>query len=753
MGNEPPSIPSIAEALTFLRTMSLYDTVEEPLLREMAQDLIWTELPAGVTLFKQDDVPEWMFIIKTGTIQSFINHPVHGEQIVDEVGPGNLVGEIELLANEPRSTTARTVTPVTGWKLPDSSFDRLNAKSSLVMDAMRGRVEQQLKHNHLGFILPKLFGPLSLEQMRTIEGLAERCSLSAGEALFYQGDPADYCYVLVTGRLKAVKLNERCDEQLLAEINPGQSVGETQMFTGRDRYATVYALRDSELLQFSKSVFDAMMIKNPVFGMRIARDVIDRFEKGSRGELTETTLGSNIAIIPAGPHAPVREFAEKLAACLKEIRTTVSLSAESVNAALHVPGIAQATREDPYYVKLLAWFDEQDRKHEIMLFTCQPTMTQWTRFCLRMADHVLIVGNESDDPMPGYLEKELLYSGRGRQDVRRSLVLIHPNGDHPPLRTARWLDPRTLDMHHHIRWDHPDDFARLARFVARCPVGVVLGSGGTRGFAHLGVLQALVESGIPIDFVGGSSIGSIIAAQYARGWDYNALEKEIDHLVDLFKIFDYTIPFIALITGRKAYRNLRSFFGNLQLEDLWMPCFIVSANLSRATVMVHKQGALVEAIRASIAIPGVFPPFVHHGDLLVDGGLLNDMPVDVMHKLCDGGTIIASDVSNMNELAENNPYGNFLSGWRIVWGKLNPFAERVELPNIFRLLYRTTELGSVHMKKSMVQTGFIDLHIKPDVSRFDLFDKRFAEIVKAGYDATILALSKWTNRPKFGSKG
>jgi len=203
-----------------------------------------------------------------------------------------------------------------------------------------------------------------------------------------------------------------------------------------------------------------------------------------------------------------------------------------------------------------------------------------------------------------------------------------------------------------------EDIHRLARFVSGRAVGLVLAGGGARGFAHIGILKALTEAGVPIDQLGGTSMGAIIAAGVAAEWDTRDLAKRLRHaFVETNPLSDYTFPLIALFRGRKVSQLLRQNFGEIRIEELPKPFFCVSSDLTSGRIHVHRSGPLWRALRASVALPGILPPVTHHGHLLVDGGVMNNLPVDVMAQN-PHGPIIASDVTGEIDLhASDDRYG------------------------------------------------------------------------------------------------
>ena len=207
-------------------------------------------------------------------------------------------------------------------------------------------------------------------------------------------------------------------------------------------------------------------------------------------------------------------------------------------------------------------------------------------------------------------------------------------------------------------------------------LGLVLGGGGARGFAHIGVFKALRECGIAVDLVGGTSMGAILSATFAMGLNYEDTLKLARQLASPLKLFDPTMPVVSFFASGKVTQVLERIYGDTQIEDLWMPCFCVSSNLTHAVAMVHRRGPLWQAVRASMAIPGVFSPILAEGDLLVDGCVLNNLPIDVMQRLNHDGPIIAVNVFPDVDLLRDYHFGPSISGWQALAGKLNPLRRK-----------------------------------------------------------------------------
>jgi len=423
---------------------------------------------------------------------------------------------------------------------------------------------------------------------------------------------------------------------------------------------------------------------------------------------------------------------------------TLHVTSALVDAGLGRSGAAQAYDRHGGGARLLEWLAEQELEHRFVVYQSDVQCTPWTERAIRQADHVVIVANADADPRPGEIETQLLDSQSGRP-VRQTLVLLHGRGA-APTQTAHWLADRpTLERHLHARLDEAGDFERVARMLTGHAVGLVLGGGFARGLAHVGVLRALRELNIPIDAVGGSSMGAMIGAQHLLGWDGHRIVRELS--TAFAKSFDdMTIPFLAFKRGGKYSRLVQNFFGDARIEDLWLPYFCTSSNLNRAELKIHTSGSLASALLATTRAPGVFPPVVIDGELHVDGGLINNVPVDVMKTFSNQGIVIGVDVSPPHELNRVVDYGDDISGWQAMWHRFNPTREkRSYRPSILIVLMRLIEFGGISYR--LRAASHADVYISPDVLRFKRNDFAVApEIVEAGHTGARASLGEWLAR-------
>jgi predicted acylesterase/phospholipase RssA len=403
------------------------------------------------------------------------------------------------------------------------------------------------------------------------------------------------------------------------------------------------------------------------------------------------------------------------------------------------PGIADADDDHPQAPRLLTWLDEQEARHRFLVLEGDPDPTPWTGRCIRLADHVVVLADATGSPEPGAVERAFLGASEGPRTARRTLVLLHPPGTALPSGTAAWLSRRAVDAHLHLRGTGEAEIARLARFMAGRAVGLVMGGGGARGFAHVGIVRALREAGVPVDLVGGTSMGAAMAAQCAMEWPYeDMLRRNREGWVDLRAHKEYTLPILSILRGRKAAYMSELLYGDANIEDLWVRFFCISTNLTRAEARVHRSGPVRRATTASASLPGVVTPVVENGDLLVDGGVLNNVPADVM-RAEGAGVVIVADVSG--DEAMSVTCEAFPSPWQVLGGKL--FRRPVPaVPHIMEVLLRTTLLASI--ARAQVTRAEADYYLHPALEGVGLMEFEALErAAEMGYRYAADELAGW----------
>jgi lysophospholipid hydrolase len=324
---------------------------------------------------------------------------------------------------------------------------------------------------------------------------------------------------------------------------------------------------------------------------------------------------STVAILPVTDDVPLAAFTMELYHSALAIRTTLCLTSDQIRKSL---GPSALDRNNEF--RLSSWLGQQEDQYRLVLYQCDNGLTPWTLRCIRQADVILIVALADQEPTVGKIEKQLESLAIRTQ---RELVLLHKEGEQRPSNTVLWLNMRSwCSNHHHIRCpkrmftrksqqrmmemyrkrmeNEPSihsDFSRLARFLTGTSIGLVLGGGGARGCAHIGMIRAITEAGIPIDMVGGVSIGAFMGALWC-------MEKNVTTVTQLARewarkmtsvwrqIVDLTYPAAAMFTGAGFNKTIREAFNDTRIEDLWLPYFTITTDITNSSMRVHTHGTL-----------------------------------------------------------------------------------------------------------------------------------------------------------------
>jgi NTE family protein len=526
--------------------------------------------------------------------------------------------------------------------------------------------------------------------------------LPSGETLFEQGDQADSLYAVTSGTLGAFRYADNGHRKLLGRIKRGETVGESSLVSGSSRTATVVALRDTELLRFSSAAFENVIREYPAAMLHIARLTVARLER-SLSNASARASSRTFAVVGVSTDIDERVFAEQLASELSRFGKTELFAGDS-----------QAGRSS-------AWFNDVESKRDFLVFVADRKSLTWTRQCVAQADSVILLAEARAEP---HHWPHIDLENPDSPILQNAELVLLQRRFVRPGSAKRWLKQFPVRQHHHCR--SPEDVGRIGRLLTGNGIGLVLSGGGARGFAHIGVIRALRQAGIPIDHCAGTSVGAIIAAGVAAGWDDEQLVEKLRRtFVTRNPIGDYTLPLMSLASGRRVSRLLKNEVGAIDITDLQLPFFCLATNLTTGTAVVQQSGLLWRALRAAVAIPGILPPVIHDGQVYVDGAVLNNLPVDVMREQ-DRGHVIGVDVGGRQPLiaGEDVDDMSILTRLRLIREK--------RAPNIFQILLRSGSLSSALAASSNKDASSILL--APPVDDIDMLDwKAFDRALEAGY--------------------
>lgn len=697
------------------------------------------EFPAGETLIRFGEDSLRCYLVLTGHFEVANGSTLERAEVLNEAEPGDFLGEVALLAGGEQMIEARATTDARLAALDHSGLLEILEQQPETWQRLAAMAQNKMLWRRLGTHLDRIFGPFGDARSDALDELETKVtwrSLRAGEVLFEEGDDGDDAYILLSGRLRVAVKTETGGRHIISELGAGELVGEIALLAGRPRTATVFAARDCELARLSRQSFDLMTESSRAAMVQVSRILVDRMVQQQSGHQRPASYES-VALVPIDPEVEVGAFAEGLAGCLGSLGQTALITRESIDRTLRMKGIADVPEGDPPHLRLVRWLHEQEQENDHLLFQADPEWTSWTRRCIRQSDHLVFVARAESSPEVGALERELVNPS---QNV--SLVLLHEPGTDRPRDTDRWLEHRNVGAVYHLRSRDQQHLERLARTLTGRAVGLVLGGGGGKGFAHLGLLRALEELGIPIDMIGGTSMGAPIAHLPAQGFDATEAHEIIR--TGFRGLLDYTLPLVSVLSGRRINRVIEQHALEWLIEDLWLPYFCVSTNITTAQPMIHRRGNLARAVRASVAIPGVLPPVPHGDELLVDGGVLNNLPIDVMRSMNPSGTVIAVDVVPRQGPTAREDFGFSLSGWEVLAGRFLPWKSRVGAPTLSATVLRSIVVGADRVRRKMLDDELADLYLNIDVTgigmlQFDAVD----EVAEVGYRKTYPDLERW----------
>ena len=654
------------------------------------------------------------------------------------VGPGEIAGDLPA-AGALRTRSVRARSDVTYARIPRAALEELGTLDAAGAAKLAGLVAQTLLRWDL---FTRAASRLGLDEaaVRELEGKVQWDVLHRGELLIREGESADSLFVLISGRLQVFRTTADGAIVPIAEVSGGETIGEMAFFTGEPRTASVSATRDSVVVRLPHTVFEQLIATRPAVVRQVTRVQMERIRR-SNERVAGPARVTNIAVMPLGDEVPLREFCGRLVQALRAHGSVAHLTADDVDRRLQDAGIADAPEESTDEARLLGWLGEQEAAFRFVVYEAAPARAGWMARAIREADLVVLVGRAQDPP--GLTDPECRWlsdTARDRMSARRVLALIHPDGSKLPSNTHLWLGCRAVSRHHHVRWDRAADFGRLARFVAGRAVGVALGGGGARGLAHIGVLGALTESGVPVDLIGGTSIGATFAAQFAMGWNRERMLLENRRIwLTIRPHKDYTLPLMSIMDKRKGLESGQYVYGDKRIEDLWIPFFCVSSDLTAATVCVHRSGSLLEAATASMSIPGVFVPSVNDRHLLVDGALFNNLPGDVVREMgC--GELIASRVSVEEDQALL--YDRIPTVGEVMRRYLTMWRPRLRYPSLMEVAMRAAMLASIHRENAMADDA--DFLFQPPVDGFGMMEFTALDRIEAlSYRYALDSLEAW----------
>ena len=587
-------------------------------------------------------------------------------------------------------------------------------------------------------ILSRLFGEMTDEVFAQISEMLVWNHFESDDCIFRESEAGDSMYIVVQGRLRVVIENDG-EQKAIAEIGKGECVGEMSLLTGKPRTASIFAVRDCDMLRLTRSSFEKIVQISPQVGLNLSRLLIKRFsEKRSLRPIKGIT---NVTLIPLHKSINVNDAEANLKAALAKNKRFHVVSSEVVNMALG-ESIAQVSSGDNLQnSKLTRFLNDLEEQYDFVFYLPDAAKTEWTKRCVRQADEIILIADFNESSELTQIERELFYNHKKRfSSAKQTLVLVHPEYAGLPSGTKKWLAPRPqINFHQHLRRSNMEDYGRLARYLSDESIGLVLAGGGIKGMAHIGVIRAMEEFNIPIDYIGGTSMGAVIGGGAAFGWGSDKLHEIALELAAKRPMRDYNfLPFVSFLKGGQVEEYLGKHYEGRDIEDCNRNFYCISANLSNSKQVIHRSGSLFGSIRSSFSLPGILPPKIGKEGLLIDGGVMNNFPVDVMMET-GAKTIIGVEFSG--NLDKKPEFESYPSGLQILASKFQKKKSYKGVPTLMNTLVKSSLLNSFNKAQEAIE--MTDIHIKPDTRKVGLLDWKATEIaIEAGYQEAVKVFAK-----------
>ena len=546
-----------------------------------------------------------------------------------------------------------------------------------------------------------LFATIDDEARTALQKGAIRREVAGGAYLVRQGDDADSLFFVETGRFR-VLIETPTGYRTVAQIEAGEPIGELAFFGGGTRTATLQASRDSVVMELDRAAFDAVVSRQPQLVNTILSAVSQRLAAvTAKTASMERKPPRVIAVVRAGNGNIDGAFVDSLAVALRSIlpqeREVTVVRENDVP-----PGNAAAYQN---------WLRQHETKRGYILVDTAGDR-EWSAMACRNADGLLMLAEAGASTQVNPIEAMAM---KMIEPVNRTVAILRAEQSDPISGTVAWLAPREPHLHVHLAMDRVSDREKLARFLTGRAVGLVLAGGGALGCAHLGVVQGLLEAGIPIDYIGGTSAGAAMGAAIAQGL---SSDETLDQMEAMFihakAMRRLTLPIHSLLDPHVFDAELRTRYGEIDIVDQPINFFAISTNLSTNSLHVHKSGPLWQAVRASGSLPTILPPFIDsEGNILVDGGVLDNVPVVTMRDVKVGPNIVVTLGDANQAWRIRSAYESLRKRGKLLIDVLLRRKVSGDFPSIINVMQRSMVVASRIASRSMMKDS--DILLSPPI--------------------------------------
>lgn len=574
-------------------------------------------------------------------------------------------------------------------------------------------------------LMKSRFKNLSEDVLTSLVTIGDSKEILPSEVIIQQGEDSSEVYFLISGRLAVLIQSENGENRKVNEIPCGEIFGEMSLFQQSKRTATLVAIRQSLALVIKGPVFAELMEREPALYRYISETLIRRLTTAN-SPFEQTKACQNICFLPLDDSVKCKEI-------IAQIKNNVAGSVELSSIGEDDINHKIASKSD-----VLQYINNAENANDFILFEGSLSLNKATEFFLSQSDKIFLIGDIQRTQSLSETEKSPEFK---RLTSSADTYLLLDSRSYSDIEKTR-LCTKNRKIKSVLHLNQERDFARIARFIIGRSNKLVLSGGGARGFAHIGVLKALNELKIPVDIIGGTSIGAVLGAVFATGWEYDfILEQGYNAFVKDKPLKDYQFPMVSFLKGNKLDKTLEKYFGDLRIEDLPIPFLAVASNMSKMSTEIITDGTVRDAVRASISLPSILPPVIRNNSLLLDGGIVDNMPFDPVQTI-GAGPNIGVDLSEIKERTLS--YTKIPSNLELTKAKFMK-SKRVKVPNIYQIIMGTMTLASDEKKRQNIPK--FDVYIKPNVRKFGFLDlKRYYEIVEEGYRSSLPVLQAWKDK-------
>jgi NTE family protein len=723
----------MTELIADLRKVGLLAGIGDRHLERIAAVVSAQTVHPGETLVTEGSVGEDLYFVRRG---SFVVSVVDGETSADiaRLGPGDVIGETQLIAGGKRTATVRAFDECEVLRLPHAEFDALMAASETLRDAVARVIRHRLREAALRVALPHAVGQ-DPELLDLLSARAKWVRLERGQVLWEQGAAADSWYVLVSGELSII-VNEHGVERKVGSVRRGEVFGEVALIRGEPRSATIVAPRDSWLACYDANLLDEEILTRTGALRTLVLSLARRLSTQSKAAPDSARV---ITLLPRGPDTDTEGFVQRLAGSLGANGLVVD------SAMLHREGIVGDAGglpyEHPAWLRFEAWVESRRQDKNYLLLVTSGQNDPWTRMAVDQADTVLLLVNADSDPAQSDAERAILDRALASQALHLWLALEHPADRVIPTGTAAWLEARSVEHHAHVRRGHTRDIARLARWLMGRTLGIALSGGGARGFVHLGVVAAMVESGYEVDLIAGTSAGSMAGGLLACDEPPEKLMERglvaIEANGNPFIEFD--LPIISILRSRRLRDGLHQTYGEMRIEDSWIPLRILATDLTESRRVVFRTGLVWLRVLAASSPPGVMTPIKEGDHLYCDGGLVDNLPVSILlEENCS--VKFASYVGSAPILPA--PQKDFPNSWTLLLDKILRRRRHQDVPTLITTLLQCLSVPAAAQLEDAHKAT--DLLFHPDLSAYATTDFSASRAMfQAGQTHARAVLKTW----------